>query len=98
MEVRIIHRYNPFAGTWYVVQKKILFWWKDFPLVFHEKHMAEQFVEHQFFKEKPCADKVEKTYIIEDGKIIGNCPHPCNHLNEKKECMYYTNWMECPIS
>lgn len=91
MRVRIIRRYSPFAGTWYVVQKKILFWWKDFPLVFDEKYMAEQYIERQLFKEKPFNDKVEKTYHIEGGKIIGNCPHPCNRKNDEGGCMYYTN-------
>lgn len=98
MRVRIIRRYSPFAGTWYVVQKKILFWWKDFPLVFDEKYMAKQYIENRFYGSESYDEYVEKTYYIERGKKINKCPVRCNRQNKEGECVYYTNWKECPMS
>lgn len=41
---RICQRYYPFSGTWYVVQKKILFWWHTYNVSFDDIKMANQFV------------------------------------------------------
>lgn len=33
------------AGTWYIIQKKILFWWHTYNVSFNDIIMANQFVE-----------------------------------------------------
>ena len=50
---RICERYSPSVGTWYVIQKKILFWWHTYNVSFHDIKMANQFVRDiEYHKQK----------------------------------------------
>jgi hypothetical protein len=44
MKLRIVRRASPLCGSWYVIQKKVLFWWRDLKLYFTDldkaKHVA----------------------------------------------------------
>lgn len=42
-KIRIVQRYSPVVGTWYIIQKKIFFWWFDLPYAFNDFKMARQF-------------------------------------------------------
>ena len=54
MKYRICRHYSPMVGTWYVIQKKFLFWWRTLPLAFNDLNMANQFIEKKDKKEKVC--------------------------------------------
>lgn len=41
---RICICYSPIMGTWYIIQKRIFFWWKSYPFAFKELYMANQFL------------------------------------------------------
>lgn len=41
---RICQRYSPSVGTWYVIQKKILFWWHTYNVSFNDLKMSNQFL------------------------------------------------------
>lgn len=56
MKYRICRHYSPIVGTWYVIQKKFLFWWRTLPLAFNDLKIANQFIEKK--------DKKEKVYVI----------------------------------
>lgn len=36
MKRRIVRRYSPGAGTWWIIQRKFLFWWISYDLCFKE--------------------------------------------------------------
>ena len=54
MKYRIYRHYSPMVGTWYVIQKKFLFWWRTLSLAFNDLKMANQFIEKKDKKEKVC--------------------------------------------
>lgn len=54
MEYRICRHYSPLVETWYIIQKKFLFWWRTLPLAFNDLNMANQFIEKKDKKEKVC--------------------------------------------
>lgn len=54
MKYRICRCYNPIVGTWYVVQKRILFWWRTLPFAFDKLSMANQFIDVKNNKEEIC--------------------------------------------
>lgn len=42
MKWRVCRRYNSSAGTWYVIQRKRLFFWKTLPICFVDIRQALQ--------------------------------------------------------
>lgn len=42
---RIVERYNPCCGTWYVIQKKSFFKWKDLNLYFDDIDQAVSYLD-----------------------------------------------------
>lgn len=44
MKYKVVRCYNPKVGTWYIIQKRILWWWKDLPFAFDSPMMANQFI------------------------------------------------------
>ena len=42
MKYRICRHYSPMVGTWYVIQKKVLFWWRTLPLAFNDLIAADE--------------------------------------------------------
>jgi hypothetical protein len=40
MKLRIVRRTSPLCGSWYVIQKKVLFWWRDLKLYFTDLDKA----------------------------------------------------------
>ena len=69
MKYRICRCYSPLVGNWYIIQKKVLFWWKDLPFAFNDLFFANQFLNIKDKKEEITItplyyDKKEK--IFED--------------------------------
>lgn len=68
MKIRICQRYSPLAGTWYVIQKKILFRWHTLNISFGNLHMANQYLDEVKYKHRLCetplkwSKKKEKFY------------------------------------
>lgn len=50
--IRIVGRYAPSVGEWYVIQRKFLFWWITYPYSFHELYMVEQMIRDNDFNVK----------------------------------------------
>lgn len=44
MKYRICRGYSPLVGNWYIIQKKVLFWWKTLPFAFDSLVYANQFL------------------------------------------------------
>ena len=48
MKYRIVRRYSPYIGTWYVIQKRIfIFFWRDLKVFFTELLKANDFIEDE---------------------------------------------------
>lgn len=52
MKYRICRCYSPLVGTWYIIQKKVLFWWKTLPFAFDDLFYANQFLNIKDKKEE----------------------------------------------
>lgn len=67
---RICRRYNPSIGTWYVLQKKILFWWHTYNVTFETLDRANEFLHYAGLKsESICETPLECV----DGKFVDPC-------------------------
>ena len=45
MKYRICRRYSLMSGTWYVIQKRILFWWYTYNIIFEDSNRANKILE-----------------------------------------------------
>ena len=62
MKRRICRRYNPSLGTWYVIQKKVLFWWHTYNIFFHTVKEANQYLKYAGLKsERICETPLDFT-------------------------------------
>ena len=43
MKYRVCLRYSPLAGTWYVIQKRLLFGWHTLNISFENLNLANQY-------------------------------------------------------
>lgn len=79
MIYRICRCYSPIVGTWYVVQKRYLFWWRDLPFAFMDVDMANQFIRVHEKTERICKtpltynatlDVFEEIYNIQKTDVV----------------------------
>lgn len=61
---RIVRRYSAYCGAWYVIQKKIMFWWFTLPLHFSDAVVAKRALDIPFnhFIEIPVIGFPEKGF------------------------------------
>lgn len=66
---RIVRRYSAYCGTWYVIQKKIMFWWFTLPFHFSDAVIAKEALDEPFnhFIETPIIGFPEK-YFAQQGE------------------------------
>ena len=59
MKYRICRRYSPLAGTWYIIQKRILFGWHTLNISFNNLHLTNQYLNEVKFKNEICETPLE---------------------------------------
>lgn len=59
MKYRICQRYSPLAGTWYVIQKRILFGWHTLNIIFTDLKIANGYIEDMTIKDELCETPLE---------------------------------------
>lgn len=69
MKYRICRCYSPLAGTWYIIQKKVLFWWKTLPFAFDDLFYANQLLN---IKDKKKEILITPLYFNKKRKIFAD--------------------------
>ena len=72
---RICRCYSPLVGNWYIIQKKVLFWWKTLPFAFDDLFYANQFL---YIKQNKEEINITPLYFDEKCKIFDD-----NYKNQK---------------
>ena len=81
MKYRICRCYSPFVGTWFIIQKKVLFWWKDLPFAFKDLFYANQFLNIKNKKEEIL---ITPLYYYKKEKIFDE-----NYKKQKTHTKYF---------
>jgi hypothetical protein len=69
------------VGDWYIIQKKVLFWWKTLPFAFDDLFYANQFL---YIKDKKEDILITPLYFDKKCKIFEN-----NYKNHKTVIKYF---------
>ena len=43
MKTRVVRKYSPYCGTWWVIQVKLLFWWVTAPRAYKSLECASHY-------------------------------------------------------
>ena len=64
MKYRIVRRYSPYVGTWYVIQKRIfIFFWRDLKVYFTRLKDANNFLrDKDALKDTICSTELKYKY------------------------------------
>lgn len=67
MKLRLVRRYHPICGTWWLFQKKTIFGWKDIPYIFNNPNKAWMFSQNIHLRASddiPTEDVENKEYTV----------------------------------
>ena len=59
MKYRVCCRYSPLAGTWYVIQKRLLFGWHTLNISFEDLNLANQYFDLARPRDEICETPLE---------------------------------------
>lgn len=77
---RICRRYSPLVGTWYVIQRRFLFWWLTYDFAFDELVMTNQMLRYMKRGDEDLYDICDTPLEEEDGVFVERYPCKTRHV------------------
>lgn len=78
IKYRICRRYAPITGTWYVIQKKILWWWHTYKINFNKLSEANNVMIDMLNGDNINDEICETPLIYKNGKYVEEYPCKTN--------------------